>query len=283
MWITMWHVLEYSIAKAYELAGALGESENEYKKTLEHRIKITGTNDEKERKVNEDLPSVDTLRLRLASVSLKDRKFTDAYKKINEVKAENLANDKERSEAVQIQAALAEERGENALAEKKLRDLLKVWHGEPDQMMPIHNRLAKVLLKMNKNIEAELEANQVREFCLAKKCDKLWLKDAYEAKGIALEKQKRNLAALENYQEFLEKHEGDFGLYSVRYRAGELLYEKGDLKAARNMWQKLQTGDGEMYWKIAEEKLKHAEWQDEYKKYIKRVPAMTRLQGDGND
>lgn len=273
----------FDVARAYELAGALSESEKNYKKTLDQRLRISGTNEEKERRVTEALPAVDTLRLRLASVYLKSRKFTEAYKKINEIKPEALANDNERAEAVQIQAALAEERGEHTIAEKKLRDLLKVWKGDPERMMPIRNRLAKVLLNINKNIEAELEANQVREFCLTKKCDKLWLKDAYETKGIALEKQKRNLAALENYQEFLEKHEADFGLYSVRYRAGELLYEKGDLKAARNMWQKLQAGNGEMYWKIAQEKLQHAEWQDEYKKYIKRVPAMTHLQGAGND
>ena len=273
----------YSIARSYELAGALPEAEKDYKKTLEHRLKLVGTEEEKERRVNESLPSVDTIRLRIASVAMKERKYTDAYKKINEIKVDQLSDEAERAEAVQIQAALAEERGEHALAEKRLRDLIKTWKGEPEKMMPIHNRLSKVLLKMNKNTEAELEANQVREFCMGKKCDKLWLKDAYETKGAALEKQKRNLAALENYQEFLEKHEGDFGLYSVRYRAGELLYEKGDLKAARNMWQKLQGGEGEMYWKIAQEKLQHADWQDEYKKYIKRVPAMTHLQGAGND
>lgn len=272
----------YNIARAYELAGALSEAEKGYKKTLSQRMGVIGTSEEKERKVNETLPTADTLRLRIASVDMKDRKYTDAYKKIYEIKPENLADENERSEAIQIQAALAEERGENQVAEKKLRDLMKAWKGEPEQMMPIRNRLAKVLLKMNKNIEAELEANQVREFCLVKKCDKLWLKDAYETKGLALEKQKRNLAALENYQEFLEKNEADFGLYSIRYRAGELLYEKGDLKAARSMWQKLQGGNGEMYWKIADEKLQHAEWQDEYKKYIKRVPAMSRL-GAGND
>lgn len=275
--------VDYNVARAYELAGALPEADRIYEKTLERRVKIKGTEDEKERRVNESLPSIDTLRLRIAATDMKDRKYTDAYKKINEIKVDQLPNETERSEAVQIQAALAEERNEYDVAEKKLRDLIKTWKGDSEKMMPIHNRLAKVLLKMNKNIEAELEANQVREYCLNKKCDKLWLKDAYETKGVALEKQKRNLAALENYQEFLEKHESDFGLYSTRYRAGELLYEKGDLKAARNMWSRLQGGNGEMYWKIAQEKLQHAEWQDEYKKYIKRVPAMTHLQGAGND
>lgn len=275
--------VDYNIARAYELAGALPEADRGYEKTLEKRLKIVGTENEKERKVNENLPSVDTIRLRLARTDMKDRKYTDAYKRINEIKIDKLPSETERAEAVQIQASLAEERNEYDVAEKKLRDLIKTWKGEADKLMPIHNRLAKVLLKMNKNIEAELEANQVREYCLSKKCDKLWLKDAYETKGASLEKQKRNLAALENYQEFLEKHEGDFGLYSIRYRAGELLYEKGDLKSARNMWSKLQGGNGETYWKIAQEKLQHAEWQDEYKKYIKRVPAMTHLQGANND
>ncbi len=53
-----------------------------------------------------------------------------------------------------------------------------------------------------------------------------------------------------------------------------MLFDKGDLKAAQNYWKPLQENKDNIWGKLASEQTKDKEFDDEYKKYIKRIPAM---------
>jgi hypothetical protein len=64
---------------------------------------------------------------------------------------------------------------------------------------------------------------------------------------------------------------------SVRYKAGKILFDEGDLKGAERIWSALSSSTGEFYKKLAQEKLDQAEWQDSYKRYIDRIPAAEGL------
>lgn len=97
---------------------------------------------------------------------------------------------------------------------------------------------------------------------------------AIELKGDALLGQKRAMAAIEVYQNLLEQFETKRPLGAVRYKVGQLLYDRGDIKAAEAAWGKLQGGANEIFWDLAKEKLEQLKWQDDYKKYANRIPAM---------
>jgi tetratricopeptide (TPR) repeat protein len=69
----------YFVGSAYENAGAYDEAERIYRSALAQRSAIVGTAAEKEKKVQEHLPSVSTLNLRLAAVLAQGRNYIDAY------------------------------------------------------------------------------------------------------------------------------------------------------------------------------------------------------------
>jgi predicted Zn-dependent protease len=105
------------------------------------------------------------------------------------------------------------------------------------------------------------------------------LKDDLRAKGMELMGdtligQNKPMAAVEEYQNLLEQYESKRPLGAVRYKVGKLLFNRGDVKGAENVWGKLQGGNNEVYWDMAKETLDQSKWQDEYQKYVKRIPAM---------
>jgi hypothetical protein len=56
---------------------------------------------------------------------------------------------------------------------------------------------------------------------------------------------------------------------------GEIYFNRGDLQQAAATWNDFK-GDKSEFWKnLAQEQLKNSKWQDSYKKYIKRIPAMS--------
>ena len=97
------------------------------------------------------------------------------------------------------------------------------------------------------------------------------------AKGLALENQKKDVAAVEVYTQLLEKFPDHSESEGVRYRMGEILFKKSDIKGAAKVWATLKSGKGDVYGHLADQKLKQANWETDYKKYIQRIPAMSEM------
>lgn len=87
--------------------------------------------------------------------------------------------------------------------------------------------------------------------------------------------QGKPLKVIPVYEAILEKYEEKKSLGAIRYKLGEIYFNKGDLAKAAKTWSEFK-GDKSTFWQnLAQEKLKDAQWVDGYKKYIKRIPAMT--------
>jgi tetratricopeptide (TPR) repeat protein len=103
--------------------------------------------------------------------------------------------------------------------------------------------------------------------------------DALCEKGNALLAQKKPMAAVESYQKLLERFEPTMPLAHIRYRVGQILFDRGDLKGAADTWGRLQGTPQDFLWKIGQEKLSDSQWRDDYKKYTGRIPAMATKGG----
>jgi uncharacterized ferritin-like protein (DUF455 family) len=79
--------------------------------------------------------------------------------------------------------------------------------------------------------------------------------------------------AIKSYRELLVNYESKRPLASVRYRLGQLLYDVGDLKAAETVWSELNGDKAGLWRRLASEQMQSAKWQNEYKKYLDRIPA----------
>jgi outer membrane protein assembly factor BamD (BamD/ComL family) len=274
--------MPYFTARAYEQAGASGEAQKIYESVLAQRVKVANKPaEEKERKVIELLPSVESLRLRLAAVAVEARRYPEAYQQLSQLKNTAQLSAAENSERALLFSRLYRERDQLDLAKKNLVDFISQWKGEPAGLADNILELADLHLKLNEPQEAERQTEQIlRMKKLGGKVSDDHVARALEFKARALQLQTKDLAAVETYQQLLDDYEAKRPLGSIRYKVGEILFERGDLAGAEKVWKRL---DGERYAalkKLATERLANADWQNENRKYIKRIPAMSGFKGE---
>ncbi len=270
----------YFVGAAFENAGAYDESIRIYEQALKRRLAVVGTVEEKERKVQEHLPSVGSLHLRLAASAVAEREYLKAYGELKEIARNAELTPKEQIESVQLSATVFESRNDFDRARRALEQLAETWKGDPALVAPVHLRLAEAYLKLKDPAKAEGHANKAlaadtKDSPVGPEVVKM----ALQVKGEALLNQGRSLAAVEAFQGLLERFESQFPLAQVRYQAGEILFNEGDLTGATKIWEKLKGHDGDLLWKIGQEKIEDARFRDDYEKYINRIPAMATRSG----
>jgi hypothetical protein len=99
---------------------------------------------------------------------------------------------------------------------------------------------------------------------------------------------KQDDQAAATYKKILDTYEKKLPLASLRYRWGKIYYDRGEVKKAADVWKNFGAGapanaaaglpkeQSWMFWqKLADEKLRTADWNEDYKKYFKRIPAMS--------
>lgn len=267
----------YFIAGAYENAGAYTEAQKIYEGALASRSRIVGTMEEKEKAVQEHLPSVDSINLRLASTMVQERDYINAYQHLKAIGQGPNLSPPETIERVQLAAQIAEQKNDHQKARESLLELARKWQGDTALMAPVHLKLAQTFLKLGDAKTAEAHADKVlaSEGGETKIADKV-IADTLNVKAEALVAQKRELGAVESYMKLLERYEDKMPLGQVRYKVGQILFDRGDFKGASEVWQRLAGTNSEYLWKIGKEKLENAKWTDDYNKYISRIPAMAK-------
>ncbi|MCB9025908.1 MAG: tetratricopeptide repeat protein [Bdellovibrionaceae bacterium] len=270
--------IPYFVGQAYEMAGVFDESQKIYQKTLNSLIKILGTNEEKERRVTEHLPKIESVLLRLAETSYQKRQYEKADGFLNRIKNDKNLNDKDQIERVELLASVAEQKGQTEEAKKYLKQLIQAWQGKPELLAPTYIHIASIEYGAKKYSETEEYIKEIEKLktAEAKISDDLWFK-ALELKGKTLEKQNQAVAAIETYTQLLEEFDGKRPLSALRFHLGKLMFENGNIRGAEKVWNGLDQKTNPMYVNLAKEKLSNAKWEDDYKKYIQRIPAAESL------
>jgi tetratricopeptide (TPR) repeat protein len=266
----------YFQALAYEKSGVVAEAETSYKKILEKLTEISGGQEEKERRVYEHLPTISQINLRIAATALEQKRYQDSFKHIQKIKSKMSLP--EEIEKIRIGAKVSEEMGNTKDAISFLEKLIESEKQNEVQLLHARLDLARLYMK-NKNYDAadkhlsSVEATRIR---LGAGSGDDTLKEL-ELRGDIQYHTGQRLAAVETYLKLLDQFEAKLPLSSIRYRAGLILFEDGDLKGAQKIWDSLGEKSGLVYKKLALEKLSQAEWMDNYKKYIDRIPAAEQM------
>lgn len=269
----------YNVGRAYELAGVFREAAKVYEDCLKLSIAVKNKPSEIQRDTVGRLPSADAIRLRIAAVEAKSGRYAEAESVLKKISKNADLSEKQRIERAEISAEIAEARGQAKAALHYLADLIQHWKGDKKLTSPLHLRVARLQLEAGdlKNASEHLE-----KIVAWKKEDPTSVSDdvhasALETLGDVLVKRGKRTEAASAYRELLETYESARPLASVRYRLGQILYQDGDLKGAETVWNGLNTGDDNIWWKLATEQIESAKWQEEYKKYLERIPAAAEL------
>lgn len=267
---------KYNVGRAFEMGGVPVEAEKYYKDVLNRVYAIRGTPEAKEIQVKEEIPSEDELNLRLSAVFAQEHKYNQAYEFLKNIKTPEKLKEDAQIERVNIAVRLLEKRGDNESAIRYLGELLRTWKGQPELVAEPYLKLAELQLKQSRTPEAIQALEMVDK--LAKDSGKV--ANVVHAKSlemmgdIYLEKNQGD-AAIASYDKLLEKYEESRPLSSIRYKLGQIYFKRGEIQKAAEVWNEFK-GEKSAFWKnLAQEQLNNSEWRDGYKKYIKRIPAMS--------
>ena len=271
--------LPYYVGKAYEQAGVYKEAAASYGKTLKE---LNARTPASVLPMREKTPRADQLHLRLASIASKDKNFAGAEAEMKKIKDVSKLSEPEQIERAEVAADVAQARGQTDSAKKFLAELIKTWQGDPRLTAPLHLRIAKIDAKANDFKDADLHLAKIVAFHEAEDYMPSDVHpQALELRGDLFIKRGKREAGIQAYTDLLEEYESKRPLSSVRYHLGQLLYEDGDLKGAEKVWGELQPQRDSLWQRLAAEQMQGAKWQNEYKKYLKRIPAAASLVKDG--
>lgn len=267
---------KYNLGRAFEMGGAPVEAEKYYKDVLNRIYAIRGTQEAREIQVKEEIPTEEELNLRLSSVFAQEQKYNQAYEFLKNIKNPEKLSETSQIERVNVAVKLLEKRGDHESAVRYLGELLKTWKGQPELVAEPYLKLAELELKQNKTTEAIQALGMVDK--LAKdsgKVSSVVHAKSLEMLGDIYLSKKQEAEAIAAYDGLLEKYEESRPLSSIRYKLGQIYFQQGKIQKAAEVWNEFK-GDKSTFWKnLAQEQLKNSEWRDGYKKYIKRIPAMS--------
>jgi tetratricopeptide (TPR) repeat protein len=267
---------KYNVGRSFEMAGVPKEADKYYRDVLNRLYAIRGTRAAKEIMATEEVPTEDEMNLRLAAVNAQEQKFNQSYDHIKNIKNPEKLSESDQIERVSIAVRLLEKRGDLDSAIRYLGELLRTWKGQPELVAEPYMKLAELQMKQNKSDEALQALTAVDELMRDSKkvAPQIHAKALEMIGNIDMEKGQKD-KGLKAYNHLLESYEETMPLASIRYKVGEIYFNQGDVQKAAEVWNEFK-GEKSGFWKnLAQEQLKNSEWRSDYKKYIKRIPAMS--------
>ena len=266
----------YYLGKAYQSAGAYSEALKKYnlaeQKLLSERAPASISVSEAA------MPKIEELYLTQAQSLFEQNNFQSAEQTLDKIKNPEALSPADQIARVNLASYLYEKRGDNESALRYLSEVVRVWKAQPDLVTDSAIRAAQLWNKIEKPqrgiemlddmLQEKISINNVRKIYHAKS------DIAIEAKlsDVAI----KSLAYIVNPQADSVATNQDIA--REKYQLGELYFEKGEMKKAEDTWSSFADKDDKFWSQLANEKMKSAQWQDEYKKYLKRIPAAVGVQ-----
>lgn len=262
---------DYHIGKAYESAGAYQVGLQKYNSVLDRLDKL-GT-DERSLfiKANHALPLKSEVLLSKANCLFQENDFQAAQDFLDQIKNPSELSDENQIQRVHLAAQIYEKKENIESAIRYLSEVYRTWKNQPELMAPSAIKLAELEHKNNQSKKAiDLLKNLVSQ-----KIPENNKTQALKKLAEISEKSQDFETAISALNQLLENEKSP-ALSEERYKLGELYYKQGELKKAETAWSQF-TGEESQFWnKLASEKMNSHKWKDDYKKYLKRIPATAR-------
>ncbi|PWU16143.1 MAG: hypothetical protein C5B49_10895 [Bdellovibrio sp.] len=270
--------LKYNLGRAFEQAGVYREAEKMYRDSVNRLMVLKGTRAEKEKGVFEKIPRMDEVFLRWAAVDIEQEQFQNALEHLKNIERPELLEDTEQIERVILASKVYDKKGDTETAVRFLTELVKAWRGIPSLIAQPYLELGEMEARLGQVGPALASLERVDQL-MADSPGQVSPDVHFRAlKRIAeLQLESKNYdKAIGSYQKVLDQYEKKMPLASFRYRLGKIFFDRGEIKKAADVWKPLKKEKQTLWAKLANEDLSSSDWQDEYKKYLRRIPAMSR-------
>ncbi len=268
--------LSYYIAESFENTGVFGEAAKRYLQVLNKLYSIKGTEEVVEKGVFENLPTEAEVNLRLASVNFQQGEVGKSKDYLATIDDQGLRSSKSRIEKVYLASQVYEKMGQLDVAMKFLKDLAETWESNPEEVSKVYLRLGKLQFQAKQYTESEKSFDRVFKLASdSKSVPDSVVYEALEQNAELLLQNGRKKEAVEFYKSLLSRFEDKFPAPATRYKLGKIYYELGNFTEAEKTWSSLGKNPSAQFWnRLAQEQLSQGKWENDYKKYINRIPAM---------
>ena len=265
---------KYYLGRSFELAGVAKAADELYRDTLNKITALQGTRSGQERNIFEKLPATDELYLRLAQSNFQLKKYNQALDYLKNIQNPDVLSEDSQIERIRLSAQVLEQKGDLPGAQRYLGELLREWRGIPAKVAPLYFNLAQLEKKAGVNEESIRSLLKVTELLKdAGQSDQTLNAEALEMLADLQLQSGDKKSAASTYTELLTQFEDKKPLNSIRYKLGEIYFKQGDMQKASTVWNDFKDQETNFWYKMAQEKLKSSEWENDYKNYIKRMPA----------
>ncbi len=265
----------FYLGKAFEQGGAQQEAEKYYQEVLNSYYAASTTDKIKALLVQEHLPSIDSLNLRLASVTAYQGQMNKAYDYLKNIKNPEKMPDEDQIERVALAVKLLDKRGDSDSAIRYLTELIKTWQGQPALLAEPYFDLAELEIKAGKKDDAKKSLEKVDRLMKdSKNISPTIHAAALEKLGQLYFNDKESEKCITTFKDLLDLYEEKKPLSSIRYQMGKMYFDRGDIQKAANVWSEFKNDKTGVWQQLTQEELKGVDWQANYKKYLKRIPAM---------
>ena len=266
---------DYFLGQSYESAGAFEAALEKYKVVEAQLLKLQGTGKEKETYINQYLPTLDALYLRLAQNYADNQQPQEAYQYLEKIQKPLALSDADQVQRVSLASILYEAKGDSSTSIRYLSELSNLWKGEEKLSLPVQFKLAEMQAAKG-DVAGAIETYEKCQAILLnnKEAEEQDLTKFVNSYTKVLVDNGKNDDAIKMIGGVVDKF-GQFAFNQERYLLGDLLFKKGEVKKAGVVWEKIKDDDN-IWKKLSGEKLKQAQWDADYKSHIKRIPAMAQ-------
>jgi tetratricopeptide (TPR) repeat protein len=267
--------LKFDIGRAFELAGLQKQSIRSYRDVLNQLYAIKNTPIEKEKKVKERLPASEQVNLRLAQVESSQNENQRAWDHLKQIKNVDLLTEAEQVERMLLSVQLLKKKGDEKAAIRYLTDVLTEFKAEPSLSSKLFWELANLELADGKPDDAITSLQKIDSMMtdsggVPENIHADSLKKSFD---IQLKQKKPDLA-IQIGNRALDLYEDKFDLGQLRYQMGEIHFNQGAIQKATETWNIFKGKNASLWKKLSDEKLAGVAFNESYKKYMKRIPAM---------
>lgn len=274
--------LKYNLGRAFEQAGVFDEAEKVYRDSSNRLMAIKGTRAEKETGVFERIPKNDEILLRMAAVNVARGNFQVAIQNLRNIEHPDSLTEVQQVERVILASQLYDKKGEPETAVRYLTELVKAWRGIPSLVSEPYYQLGEMESRLGRKESAIQSYTRVDQLMQDSGQVAVHTHISALEKMAELQMELKLVdQAVGTYTKLLDTYEKKKPMASLRYRLGKIFYDRGEIKKAADTWKSFDSDKASIWYKLTQENLQASEWNDDYKKYLNRIPAMTKSQPAG--
>lgn len=262
----------FYVAKAYQAAGSYNTALKQYDKVRKQIGLLRDDAISNAIRTNQDIPTEDVISLMQAQCLYEDGRFQESYEKMQSIQNPDALSAQDQINRVHYAALLYEKKGELNAAVRYLSELTKIWKDKSELLAPSMIHLADLEIKRK---QPELAIEQLSDLINSKVSDKYKLEAYKKLSDVAMNEKKTDLA-IKTISDLLQKFESKEALASYRYKLGELYFNQGEMKKAKDIWEDIKGKESNFWSQLAQNKMRDSTWNEENKKYLKRIPAMSK-------